>query len=240
MINFWRGQIPPEDTTAIWVRINENKQIVGYFRWDEDKWLIMSCGELKRYIIDQEHQKIIDSIVVGDLGELVNTLNEIVVDLSRKVYTEELANVAFSGDYLDLLNYPVISTNIEDDKNSDSKIASAKAVYDAIGIKYGTTDYWNNQIGYIPSEREIIIYSDYRTIVKNGQTINVPGIKIGSGNAYVQDLAFLGEDVADALFAHILDSTIHVTAQDKQRWNNKLNVDDNAEVVEESLIFNRN
>ena len=64
-------------------------------------------------------------------------------------------------------------------------------------------------------------------------------MKIGSGNAYVQDLTFVNEDVSDDLAEHIANGTIHVTAADKAKWNNKLNVNDNMEVVNGSLIFNR-
>ena len=105
--------------------------------------------------------------------------------------------------------------------------------------KYNTTEYWDNALGYKPSAGEIIIYTDYKTITKNGQTVEVPGIKIGSGNAYVQDLAFLGEYDSELLLNHILNNNIHVTSAEKSFWNNKLNVDDNTEVVNEILILNR-
>ena len=49
----------------------------------------------------------------------------------------------------------------------------------------------------------------------DGRTVRIPGIKIGSGNGYVQDLVFIGQDLADTLYAHIMNQTIHVTAQEK-------------------------
>lgn len=104
----------------------------------------------------------------------------------------------------------------------------------------GSTEYWNAQVGDIPEDGEIIVYTDWKTEVVDGQTVNIPGIKIGSGNAYVQDLTFMGEDVTDALAAHISDGVVHVTAVEKAGWNNKLNVTDAREVVDETLIFNRN
>ena len=116
-----------------------------------------------------------------------------------------------------------------------------KAKLDAIGIHYNTTSYWDGLVGYIPSEGEIIIYSDYSTVTYEGaQPKNVPGVKIGTGNAYVQDLAFIGADIALATLTHIDNSSIHVTAAQKLFWDNKINVDDTAEVVDEVLIFNRN
>lgn len=110
----------------------------------------------------------------------------------------------------------------------------------ATSIKYNTKEYWDNARGYIPPRGELIIYADYMSKVVNGQTILLPAVKIGSGNAYVQDLAFLGDDIRDALLAHIADATRHITAQERLRWNNKLNVDDSQEVIGESLVFNRN
>lgn len=107
-------------------------------------------------------------------------------------------------------------------------------------IKEGTTAYWNGLSNYIPKAGQIIVYTDYKTIDRDGTTVNVPGIKIGSGNAYVQDLAFVDEAVANALQTHIEDSTRHITSSERSLWNSKLNVDDDSEVVNETLIFNRN
>ncbi len=123
-----------------------------------------------------------------------------------------------------------------------------QAILDRVynGGKYGTvarsgsTEYWNAQLGDIPAAGEIIIYTDGRTKEVDGQTVAIPAIKIGSGNAYVQDLAFVDEDMSAALAAHIQNNDIHVSLAEKQGWNNKLNVTDSQEVVGEVLIFNRN
>lgn len=114
-----------------------------------------------------------------------------------------------------------------------------KKKLDSIGIYYNTTDYWNNERS-IPAEGAIIIYSDYKTIEKDGVMVNVPGFKIGSGNAFVQDLAFVDEAQAQDLLAHISDSVAHTTEEEKKFWNNKLNVQDEAEVFEDTLVLNRN
>jgi len=120
-----------------------------------------------------------------------------------------------------------------------------KAKLDALGIQYHTTEYWNRQIGYIPKAGELIIYSDYKTVTIDGHEVYVPGMKIGSGNGYVQDLAFVtsgggGEDDESLLLEHMADTIAHCTQAEKDYWNNKLNVTDTQEVVGESLIFNRN
>lgn len=122
-----------------------------------------------------------------------------------------------------------------------------------IMLKRDTTSNWNNAIGFIPFAGEVIIYDDYQTeeyeVVENGVTVTktkkIPGVKIGSGNAYVQDLAFVDEDTRDRLMEHINNLEIHVTLGDKAFWNNKINVDDSYEMihdelVEETLVLNRN
>lgn len=110
--------------------------------------------------------------------------------------------------------------------------------------KRDTTEGWNNARGFIPLEGEIIIYNDYKTINKiidgEERIVHIPGMKIGDGRTYVQDLPFVDEELRDRLLTHIENPNIHVTLQDRLFWNNKLNVDDNAELIDGALIFNRN
>lgn len=122
------------------------------------------------------------------------------------------------------------------------------AVNTRIQMKRDTTANWNNARGFIPFAGEIIIYTDYSsyTVTEEGQTVTkyVPNIKIGTGNAYVQDLPFVDKDLRDRLMAHINDYDIHVSLGEKAFWNNKLNYDDtlevNDELVNETLVLNRN
>lgn len=122
-----------------------------------------------------------------------------------------------------------------------------------IQLKRDTTANWDAAIGFIPLPGEIIIYEDYDTktytVEEYGEivtkTVNIPNIKIGTGNAYVQDLAFVDSETRDTLMEHIRDHDIHVTLQEKVFWNNKINVDDAYEQIvgeleEETLILNRN
>ena len=110
--------------------------------------------------------------------------------------------------------------------------------------KRDSTANWNAARGFIPLEGELIIYNDYKLIQKtiDGElrTIQVPGIKIGDGQTYVQDLPFIDEELRDKIMIHINNPNIHVTLQEKLFWNNKLNVNDNAELVDGALILNRN
>ena len=113
-----------------------------------------------------------------------------------------------------------------------------------IKFKRDTTANWNAARGMIPLEGEIIIYTDYKIITKEVdneiRTILIPGIKIGDGRAYVQDLPFIDEELRDRILAHINNNDVHVTVTDKLKWNNKLNINDNQEVVNGALILNRN
>ena len=122
-----------------------------------------------------------------------------------------------------------------------------------IQLKRDTTENWNNARGFIPLPGEVIIYEDYETktytVEEYGETVTktvqIPNIKIGTGNAYVQDLAFVDEKTREILTNHINDNDIHVTLQEKLFWNNKVNIDDayaqiHQELEDETLIFNRN
>ena len=77
------------------------------------------------------------------------------------------------------------------------------AIATRIQMKRDTTANWNNARGFIPFAGEIIIYTDYSsyTVTEEGQTVTkyVPNIKIGTGNAYVQDLPFVDKDLRDRL-----------------------------------------
>ena len=113
-----------------------------------------------------------------------------------------------------------------------------------IKIKHDTTANWNAATGFVPLSGEIIVYNDYKTITKEidgeMQQVQIPGIKIGDGQTYVQDLPFIDSELRDRILDHINNSDIHVTLQEKLFWSNKINVNDNAELVNGALIFNRN
>lgn len=118
-----------------------------------------------------------------------------------------------------------------------------------IQLKRDTTANWNAARGFVPMAGEIIIYTDYNSYQKevNGRikTILIPGIKIGDGGAYVQDLPFVDEDLRDTLMDHINNMDLHVTLGEKTFWNNKINVDDayeavHDELIDEMLVLNRN
>ena len=122
-----------------------------------------------------------------------------------------------------------------------------------IQLKRDTTEHWNNARGFIPLAGEVIVYTDYETktytVEEYGETVTktveIPNIKVGTGNAYVQDLPFVDEKTRDILMEHINNHDIHVTLQEKLFWNNKINIDDSEDIIhdelsDEVLILNRN
>ena len=122
-----------------------------------------------------------------------------------------------------------------------------------IRSKHDTTANWDAAVCFIPLPGEIIIYDDYETktytVEEYGETVTktvlIPNIKIGTGNAYVQDLAFVDDSTRALLLEHIHDQEVHTTLAEKLFWNNKLNMDDSEDIIhgelsDETLILNRN
>lgn len=140
----------------------------------------------------------------------------------------------------------ISDTDIDEDLVPAGSVVYNKAGRRVVGsaiiynVQNDTTENWNAKRTYVPERNDIIIYSDHGTIDDgNGNNVDVPGIKIGDGNAYLIDLPFLGEDdknqILQEVRSHTGNSVIHVTSEDKNFWDNKLN----CEVVEGNLIFNR-
>lgn len=94
--------------------------------------------------------------------------------------------------------------------------------YGMAKLTIDTSANWANKSSYIPKRGEIVVYSDRRVI----DDVLYPGIKIGDGKAYVADLPFAGDDsasmITDALNAHIENHDIHITPDEREYWNNKL------------------
>ena len=117
-----------------------------------------------------------------------------------------------------------------------------------IQIKRDITAHWNNARDFIPLEGEIIVYTDYKQTTKEvaGETVtvNIPGIKVGTGNAYVQDLPFVDSELRKTIVEHIENVDLHTTLGEKTFWNNKVNIDDtyakiHGNLESETLVFTR-
>jgi hypothetical protein len=95
-------------------------------------------------------------------------------------------------------------------------------------VSENTESGWAGTPTYVPKNGEICLYTD------TGK------IKIGDGSVCLVDLPFIGDtavdEVKELLRKHIEDQNIHVTQEEKNFWNAKLNYDVNGEI----LTFNRN
>ena len=113
------------------------------------------------------------------------------------------------------------------------------SLLNARGIYYNTSEYWSKN-NVIPKEGEIYIYADAKVVDDNGNTVTTPQMKIGTGNAWLSDLRFVNQDIADKLNQHIYDDERHIQPKEREFWNNKLNVDPDNPIAEETLLLNRN
>lgn len=109
------------------------------------------------------------------------------------------------------------------------------------GIYYDTTANWNAQPTLVAQAGSLYIYSDFEEIVVDGNTSYAPNIKIGDGTSYLIDLPFLSSVTTKLLLAHINNTTIHVTAAERELWNNKvsafLSEDDLENLVLSKLFY---
>lgn len=89
-------------------------------------------------------------------------------------------------------------------------------------VLYGSTASWNSQPQLVSQVGYIYIYSDYK---QDGEGNNIPGIKVGDGNAYLIDLPFSTKLIDE----HIANAVIHITQAERDFWNNKVTcyIDDN-------------
>lgn len=105
-----------------------------------------------------------------------------------------------TDDYDKLKNHPLVN-NIELKGNKTSEDLNIVAVK--------TTEEWSHVTGIVSKKGEIYVYSDYS---QDAQGNNIPGFKIGDGNAYIVDLPF----------ATLPD--MRISPDDIARWNNKVSV----------------
>ena len=159
--------------------------------------------------------------------------------LNIQLQSPQLLNVGtvnqartIAADYNKLNNLPSVNgvTLTGDITSTDLRI-----------ISENTTAGWEQNYNYIPKRGEIIIYTDHdRYVDDKGNTIVSPDIKIGDGQVPVIDLPFVNEAfksrITQALESHIFNTEIHVSEQDRTRWDNKLNYTTDGEM----LILNRN
>jgi hypothetical protein len=136
-------------------------------------------------------------------------------------HTLTLATPVATGtiSYENIINKPTINGVIVD---------GGKTSADLRIVSENTEDGWDAMRTYVPQRGEICFYSD------------IGKIKIGDGTVPIVDLPFIAggdaEAVMDRLNNHINDDEHHITQQEREFWNAKLNYD----IAGEGLIFTRN
>lgn len=101
-----------------------------------------------------------------------------------------------------------------------SQATTVQAAIDALNnastdnILYDTEENWNSQIQLIAQRGVIYVYSDHAIY----QDKEIPGIKIGDGSSYLIDMPFIDDKYA----AHVLDTIIHVSTDDRDYWGDKV------------------
>lgn len=99
-------------------------------------------------------------------------------------------------------------------------------------------EQWDADFETISEKGVLYIYSDYKTLQKDGKQILLPGIKIGDGTSYLIDIPFLNNsnpELEEMILDHINNNAIHISAQERDFWNNKLNYSLDKQI----LILNR-
>lgn len=82
-------------------------------------------------------------------------------------------------------------------------------------ILFNTVEGWRAQVGLVGQANTIYIYTDYQED-EDGNPI--AGVKVGDGNAYLIDAPFLDT----IYYEHVNDTDIHITAEEREFWNNKV------------------
>jgi len=125
------------------------------------------------------------------------------------------------------------------------------AIKTRIKLKRDTTQGWNEASGFIPLKGEMVIYTDwkpkyvvdidgryvldqqgnkFRCFVDNEPQF-IPGLKVGDGKAYVQDLPFVDEELRARLIEHIEDHEVHLLTGEREFWNSKVDIIDEDDII---------
>lgn len=99
-------------------------------------------------------------------------------------------------------------------------------------VQSNTKEYWDSNKTLISIKNVIYVYTNYKQS-KDGD--NIPGVKIGDGLAYLIDLPFIDVEITE----HITNTTIHVSQQDRDKWDSKVKCFI-SEVDTENLYFSTN
>lgn len=110
--------------------------------------------------------------------------------------------------------------------------AVARFIANYSSIYYDTQENWDSDRTIIAERNAVYVYTNHSY---DGDKA-LPAIKIGDGSSYLIDMPYIGDDIMKILIDHINDTSIHVTAQEKQFWNNKVSAYVDRENIE-NLVF---
>lgn len=130
-----------------------------------------------------------------------------------------------------LLGQDNLSANLQCQSNLIARLMEGSGL-DSVRVESDTTAGWNSQTTYVPKKDTIIVYSDYKTIVQDGVTKLVAGVKIADGSAYVVDLPFIDDELRAELENHIADKEVHLQEGERDFWNSKINCVLDGEILE--------
>lgn len=107
-------------------------------------------------------------------------------------------------------------------------------------IYYDTKENWDLQVDLIAKKAAIYVYSDasYQSD-GHGNNTPIPALKVGDGSSYLIDMPFVNADLTEQILSHVNNELIHVSEEDREKWNNKVTCyinDQNSE----NLIFSKN
>ena len=144
------------------------------------------------------------------------------INLSPRNNVEEIG-VGFSesqsvvqSDYEKLRNRPRINQVLLEGALSAEDLGLGQVFYDS-------TAQWNSQPELVAERSVVYVYSDSRYIEnEQGRQIPVAGIKIGDGTSYLIDMPFVTDALSALILGHIANLDMHVTAAEKEFWDNKV------------------
>ena len=99
--------------------------------------------------------------------------------------------------------------------------------YDIPTVRFDTSEHWA-QCMEISESNTVYVYTDYS---QDESGRNIAAMKIGDGTSYIVDLPFTNTNIQEQLQRHISDRDCHITAQEREYWNNKKRSDAYGETL---------
>lgn len=197
----------------------------GYLRVDDEWWEIYNGGteySAGNYIEITENNVITSTLKAGtniqiaDDGTISASAAEIVQTVTSGT---ELATINGTSIYAPTVSATQTQTsgteigNITINNNTTTLYAPPSSKI----ISHTTAEWESLGVSTVSESGVLYVYTDYK---QDESGNNIPGFKMGDGNAYVADLPF-----SSAIFdAHMNNTDIHITAAEREKWNNKVSV----------------